>query len=153
MKQTWKQFFFFLLIPLIGGFLISFFINSTETYSNLEKPPFSPPSIVFPIVWTILYLLMGISSYLIWKSNHPERKKALFFYWIQLLLNYLWPILFFTCQTYFFALIELFILLYALIQMIYLFFQVNKVAGYLQIPYLLWLLFATYLNMGIVFLN
>lgn len=153
MKQKVKQLLICLIIPILGGFLVGLFINGASVYTTLQKPPFSPPGIVFPIVWTVLYFLMGISSYLICKSYHRKRKQAIALYFGQLFLNFIWPILFFTCQSYFLALIELFILLYVVIKMILLFFKVNKVSGWLQIPYLLWLLFATYLNMAIVFLN
>lgn len=153
MKQTAKQFLICLIIPVVGGILIGFFINGASTYQTLQKPPLSPPSIVFPIVWTILYVLMGISSYLICKTYHRNRKQAIVLYFGQLLLNFLWPILFFVCKNYFLALILLFILIYTVIKMIFLFYQINKRAGVLQLPYLLWLFFASYLNMTIIFLN
>lgn len=153
MKQKWKQFLLFLAIPTVLGFLIGLLTSAGSVYQTLDKPPLSPPGIVFPIVWTILYILMGISSYLIFNTCHKERKKALIVYFFQLFLNLLWPILFFTCQNYFLSLLELLFLIYVVIKMIILFFTINKTAGYLQIPYLLWLLFASYLNMGIVFLN
>lgn len=124
-----------------------------ESYNALVKPFLTPPSFVFPIVWTILFLLMGISSYLIYLSNEKGKTKALFFYALQLILNFIWPILFFNLEWYFFSFLWLILLFFVLVSMITQFYRINKVAAYLQIPYLLWVMFAGYLNFAIFLLN
>ena len=125
-----------LIISLgVGGLSALFTMGSMDIYKYLDKPPLAPPSIVFPIVWTILFILMGISAYLIYESNSENKQSALLIYGIQLLVNFLWPILI------------------LIIVMIVKFFKINKLAAYLQIPYLIWVAFATYLNLGFYILN
>lgn len=144
----------FLAIPLAAGALAALFIrNSLPLYQQWVRPPLAPPAWLFPIVWTILYLLMGISSYLISVSLSPQRKNALSLYALQLFLNFLWPIVFFHFQAPLFALLILLLLWYTVFQMIQAFYLIFPLAGLLQIPYLLWLSFAAYLNLGIFFLN
>lgn len=128
-----------ILIPLGGGFVIGL-ISNTSNYSSFV------PAIVFPIVWTILYILMGISSYII-KENNGSLKT----YYIQLLINFLWPIVFFNLNLRFVALLILFLLIYLVINMINEFKESSEVAAKLQIPYLLWLIFATLLNIMALF--
>ncbi len=150
----WKQLIISILISLgIGG--LSGFItkDSMETFENLNKPMLSPPSIVFPIVWGILFLLMGISAYLIYVNKSEYRKPALIIYGIQLVINFFWSIIFFNAQQYLFAFIWLIILLIAIIIMIVLFYKVKPAAAFLQIPYILWVSFAGYLNLMIYLLN
>ena len=118
----------------------------------MVKPPLSPPGIVFPIVWTILYILMGISYFLATKDNE-DNKELDQIYLLQLLVNFMWPIIFFVLEMYFTAFLWIILLLILVIVMIKALLNVNKVSGYLQIPYLIWLLFATYLNLGITLLN
>ena len=138
-----------ILIPVaIGGF-ISFIINPYIDYNLLVKPPLSPPSIVFPIVWTILYVLMGISYYLL---KNPSKKEKIF-YFVQLGVNALWSVFFFIGKFYLFSFIWIILLDVLVIFMIGIFYQNSKISGYLQIPYLIWILFATYLNLGIYVLN
>ena len=155
MNINWKKLVISLAIPLGVGALATLLSGGMNTYRTLNQPPLSPPGWVFPIVWTILYLLMGYASYRISTSDVPagERKKALTFYGIQLFLNFLWPIVFFRFRWYFAA----FILLLALWVFIYLtmyrFEKIDETAETLLIPYLLWVTFAGYLNLGVALLN
>ena len=147
-----KTYFISILIPVLVGIVVSFIISPFMDYGSLEKPFLSPPSILFPIVWTILYILMGI-SYGIIKSNHLEDKEIDFIYYLQLIFNALWSIVFFVFKWRLFAFLWILILDILVIQMIRLFYNKNKLSGLLQITYLLWILFATYLNLAIYLLN
>ena len=143
-----------LLISLgVGGLAGLISSNSTELYGELNLPALSPPSVVFPIVWTILYILMGISAYLIYSSNSQNKDRALRIYGVQLLLNFIWPIVFFNMQMYLLAFIILVVLWITVLVMIMSFYRISPLAAYLQIPYLLWLTFAGYLNLSIYLLN
>lgn len=153
MKSNWKQFLFYVLTPLILGTIIGLVTNMGNSYQSFVKPPFAPPGIVFPIVWGILYFLMGVSAYLIATSHSPYKKRALKTYYLQLILNLLWPVLFFMLNLKIVAFVELIILIYVITNMIMQFYKINKGAAYLQIPYLLWCLFASYLNLSIALLN
>ena len=144
---------FFLAIPLILGLIVGFLSRPTASYEALVKPFFSPPGFVFPIVWTILYLLMGISSYLIAQSNNPRRYPALITYVEQLFVNLAWSPIFFTLNFRFLAFLWILFLIYLVVKMIVQFKRVSHRAAYLQIPYLLWLIFAALLNFSIVILN
>jgi translocator protein len=143
-------------IPLIVGGIAGIAPSGSdnEWYAALDKPVFNPPDWVFGPVWTILYILMGISLYLIWKSPaSPMRKLALIIFGIQLVLNFAWSFIFFYFQQPGFALIEIVILWFSILAMIIVFHKINRVAAYLQIPYLLWVTFATLLNASIWWLN
>lgn len=142
-----------ILIPIAIGSLSALFSNNMSSYATLVKPTLSPPSFIFPIVWTILFILMGISSYIIYKSEDSNRNKALFIYGLQLIFNFFWSIIFFGFSQFFFALIWLIILIVIIIFMIVNFYKVSPISAYLQIPYLIWCLFATYLNFMIFLLN
>lgn len=142
-----------ILIPLVIGFAGSMLGGSMALFDNIEKPWFAPPAILFPIVWSILYILMGISSYLIYKSDSEYKKTALIIYGIQLILNALWSMIFFRFENFLLAFIWLVILTGLVILMMYYFYKADKRAFYLQIPYLLWLIFATILNYSIYTLN
>lgn len=143
-----------LLISLgVGGLSALLTMGSMDIYKYLDKPPLAPPSIVFPIVWTILFILMGISSYLIYESNDENKSKALLIYGIQLVVNFIWPIFFFILNYRLIALFVIITLLILIIVMIVKFYKINKLAAYLQIPYLIWVIFATYLNLGFYILN
>ena len=126
-----------------------------ETFEALNQPPLSPPGWLFPIVWTILYILMGISLYLILQSDADEEtvQEAQKIFYFQLALNFLWPLLFFNMGWFLLAFVELLILLGAVISMIRQFAQTSKLAAYLNVPYLIWLTFAAYLNLGVWWLN
>lgn len=143
-----------LLLSLgIGGLSALLTMNSMDIYSELVVPPLSPPSILFPIVWTILFVLMGISAYLIYMSDSPDKKSALTIYAIQLVFNFMWTIIFFNLQMYLFAFIWLLILWLLILVMVIYFYKIDKKAALLQIPYLLWVAFAGYLNFMIYLLN
>lgn len=140
------------LLPIIGGAIVGLITSGYMDYSDMVKPPLSPPGIVFPIVWTILYILMGISYFLATKDNE-DNKELDQIYLLQLLVNFMWPIIFFVLEMYFTAFLWIILLLILVIVMIKELLKANKISGYLQIPYLIWLLFATYLNLGITLLN
>lgn len=141
-----------ILIPVIIGGIIGFIISQTIDYNYLQKPLLAPPSIVFPIVWTILYILMGV-SYGILKSNSLIDPKTKFIYYLQLFINALWSILFFTLKWRLFSFLWIILLVIIVIIMIINFYKKNKLSGLLQIPYLIWILFASYLNLSIYLLN
>lgn len=140
------------LLPIIGGAIVGLITSGYMDYSDMVKPPLSPPGIVFPIVWTILYILMGISYFIATKDNE-DNKELDQIYLLQLLVNFMWPIIFFVLEMYFTAFLWIILLLILVIVMIKELLKANKISGYLQIPYLIWLLFATYLNLGITLLN
>lgn len=142
-----------ILIPLAVGFLSATLSGNMTSYAKLNKPALSPPGFLFPIVWIILYILMGISSYIIWSSNSPDAPKALKIYALQLFFNFGWSIIFFRFSLYLFAFIWLAALIVLIIIMIRQFYQINKTAAYLQIPYLIWCFFAAYLNFMIYVMN
>ena len=141
-----------IFIPLAVGGIVGFLISSHIDYNSLNQPLLSPPSIVFPIVWTILYTLMGI-SYAILKINSKITTSINIVYYFQLFLNALWSIFFFIFKWRLFSFIWIIALIFAIISMITLFYKENKVAGILQIPYLIWTIFAAYLNFGVYILN
>lgn len=155
MKPDWKKLLISLAIPLGVGGLAALLSGGMDTYSTLKQPPLSPPGWIFPIVWTILYLLMGYASYRIATSDAPknQRKNALTFYGIQLFLNFLWPIVFFRLQWYWAAFILLVILWIFIYITMYCFETIDETAENLLIPYLLWVTFAGYLNLGVALLN
>ena len=143
-----------LTLPLFAGLISSLIIkDDVSMFQTLQLPPLAPPSWIFPIVWTALYLLMGISCYLIITFNHFDRAKALSVYFIQLTLNFLWAPVFFHFQRYFLAFLIIILLIAIVLLMIQLFYQISPLAAFLQLPYLLWLFFAAYLNVAILFLN
>ena len=145
-----------LLIPLaVGGLAAWLTMDSMAQFAALAQPPLSPPGWVFPVVWTILYLLMGWASFLIWKSGAPQaaKRRALGLYGAQLAVNFVWPLLFFRAGLYGFALIWLVILLVMVVETMLAFGRIDRRAAWLLAPYLLWLLFAAYLNAGVWLLN
>ena len=141
-----------ILIPVVVGGIFGLIISGTMDYGMLEKPPFAPPSILFPIVWTILYILMGV-SYGILKDNSLIDSEINSIYYAQLAVNALWPIFFFVLKWRLFAFIWILLLVALIFFMIKKFYSKNKTSGWLQLPYLVWCLFATYLNWGIYLLN
>jgi benzodiazapine receptor len=143
-----------ILIPLtVGGLSAYLTKDAMSQYGQMIKPDFSPPAIVFPIVWTILYLLMGVSCYIVCSSDHFEKQSALNWYAVQLLLNFIWSIIFFDLQNYLFAFFWLIVLMICIIVMMVKFYKISPISAYLQIPYLLWCFFAAYLNFNIYLLN
>lgn len=150
----WKPFILNLLISLgVGGVAALLTKENMNVFETLVKPPLTPPQIVFPIVWTILYVLMGISAYIVYESRCPLKRDALLLYGIQLVLNFAWSLVFFNLKNYLLAFIVLVVLWLAIIWMIYKFFKISPLAAKLQIPYLVWVTFAAYLNLAIVILN
>ena len=142
----------YILTPLIGGSIVGLIINKSIDYNYLVNPPLSPPSYLFPIVWSILYLLIG-TSYYIYRKNNNDDPLTIRLYYIQLILNYLWSIIFFTLKLRTLAVIWIIILAITIIYLMIRFYKEERTSFYLFIPYILWVLFATYLNIGIVVLN
>ena len=141
-----------ILVPVIIGAIVGFLISNYMDYNTLNKPFLSPPAIVFPIVWTILYVLMGI-SYGILQINQLNDPDIDLIYYSQLFFNALWSIIFFVFKWRFIAYLWILILIVLITVMIIKFYERNKLAGLLQIPYLIWVLFASYLNLSIFLLN
>lgn len=153
LKIQWKTLIICLIIPLAVGIISAFLTrNNMETFDLINKPFLAPTSWLFPVVWTILYILMGIASYLVFISEKPN-KTALTVYGLQLIFNFFWSIIFFNLELYLFAFIWLVLLWLLVIKTTILFYQISKLAGYLMIPYLLWVTFAGYLNFSIYLLN
>lgn len=144
-------------IALGTGALAAFLTrNNMNIYDSINKPPLAPAPIIFPIVWSILYTLMGISSALIWQqkeSKYELATDAIFAYAIQLFLNFTWSLIFFNLQNYLFAFIWIVILWIVIFIMIIRFYKVSPLAAYLQIPYLIWVTFAGYLSLMIYLIN
>lgn len=156
MKSKKYLFLVCIAIPLLTGLAASLLTgNEMYTFRSLNQPPLSPPAWLFPVVWTILYLLMGISSYLILISGADENTvaSALTIYFLQLAVNFLWPTFFFNFGWYLFSFFWLVLLWILVFIMILRFFPISKWAAWLNIPYLVWLTFAGYLNFGIWWLN
>ena len=145
-----------LALPLAVGAIAGFYTAKAipDWYSTLNQPSFNPPNWLFGPVWTTLYLLMGISLYMIW-SLEPgkERNNALVTFGIQLLLNFGWSFFFFYFKILGFALIEIMVLWVSIVSMIVFFYKLKPLAAYLNIPYLLWVSFATILNAAYYKLN
>ncbi len=153
-KFKWQPYVIFILFTEAVGALAGILTqNSMEAYEALTKPPLTPPSIVFPIVWGVLFLLMGIGAARIYLSDKPGRKRALVIFGIQLAVNFFWSLLFFNLQALGFSFIWLTGLWILIILMIVSFWKVDRLAALLQIPYLLWVTFAGYLNLAIWLLN
>lgn len=151
----WKKLLVCIAVPLVVGALSAFFSGGMGDFERVNQPPLSPPGWLFPVVWTILYTLMGIASYLVLVSDESNLMKgnALAVYGVQLVFNFFWSIIFFRYECYWCAfvwllLLELFIILTAL-----LFWKIDTRAAYLLIPYIVWVAFAGYLNLGIAILN
>ena len=151
-----KRFLISIAIPLVVGGISAFITRGDmDLYSRINQPPLSPPTWLFPLVWTILYTFMGISLYLVGSSNasHSDKRRAYIFFGIQLFLNFIWSPIFFVGEQYLLAFIVLVLMWIFTLGMILSFYKISKPAGLLQIPYLLWLTFAGYLNFAIYLLN
>ena len=155
MKINWKKLITAVIIPLlVGGLSALLSMGGMREFENITKPPLSPPGWLFPVVWTILYILMGVASYIISESELAFRKTtALWVYLVQLFFNFFWSIIFFGFGWYLFAFIWLLILWLLILLTTVLFYRISKPAGLLMIPYLLWVTFAGYLNFAIFLLN
>ena len=148
---------FSLVLPLLVGGVSGYLVRNQmngDWFNSLAKPSFNPPSYLFGPVWTTLYILMGVSVFLIWKTPKTElRQKALIIFGVQLFFNFWWSILFFSFHTILLSVIDILLMWFLIIYMIILFKKIKSVAAYLQIPYLLWVTFATVLNISIWYLN
>lgn len=142
----------YIFVTIFIGSLPAFFIKFNN-YKDLIKPPLSPPGILFPIVWTILFILMGISIYRIVMTEDYEVDSLRILYFTQLIINALWTPIFFGLNAYLFAFIWLLLLLTLVVIMTFKFYKLDRISSYLLIPYIIWLLFAGYLNLGIYILN
>ena len=155
MKINWKKLLLCLALPLAVGGLAALLSGGMDLYKELDRPPFSPPGWVFPVVWSALYLLMGYASYRVLESNAEpgQIRKAWIFDGLQLAANFLWPLLFFGGQMSLAALVLLTLLWVLIFLTIRAFSETDEPAGDLLIPYILWVTFAWYLNLGIFLLN
>lgn len=155
-KFKLKRFLISIAIPLlVGGLSALITSGNMDIYSSIVRPPLSPPGWVFAVAWSILYLLMGVSLYLVWNSvaNEGAKRRAFLLFAIQLFLNFIWSPIFFNEQWFLASFIVLMALWIFVFLMILSFYKISKKAGLLQIPYLLWLTFAAYLNFAIYLLN
>ena len=165
LKAIWKKYKGYLpsllvslAIPLAVGMLSALLTkNNMSIYNEIKTPPLSPPAILFPIVWSILYILMGVSSFLVYKNKTAENgelvKSALTSYAISLGLNFLWSVLFFNLRVFAIAVVCLLLLLFFIIKSTLAYLKIKPTAAYLQIPYILWVAFALYLNIAIAIIN
>ena len=156
MKNNVKKLIICIALPLlVGGASALITRNSMESFSTLNKPPLSPPGWLFPVVWTILYILMGVASYLVSVAKAPATAKdsALAVYGISLAFNFFWSVIFFNIQTYLLAFFWLLVLWLLIIWAAALFWKIDKTAGILMLPYIIWVTFAGYLNFAIYLLN
>lgn len=162
--STWGKIWRIMLaiaVPLGGGIIVSLFTRSAmDTFGRLNQPPLSPPAILFPIAWTILYVLMGLASYIIWLNSvskngktNREGKVALTIYGVQLALNFAWSPLFFNAGLYWFAFAWLMVMIIFIIALMAKTFKISRAAFFMLLPYILWCCFAAYLNCGIALLN
>ena len=154
MKKIIK-YIFYLVTPLIVGFLSNALTsNSRDFYKELIKPPLAPPGYLFGIVWTILFILIGISYFLVkLKTEGIDISDIDFWYYLQLIINFFWSIFFFKNEALTFSFIWLVFLLIAVVITFLKFYKVNKISAYLLIPYILWIIFAGYLNLSVAILN
>lgn len=141
-----------IFIPVIIGGVVGLIMSNYIDYESLNRPVLSPPASIFPKMWTILYILMGI-SYAILKNNDKVDSKVNKIYYLQLIVNALWSIIFFVLKLRLVAFLWIVLLCTLVIYMIIVFYKKEKIAGILQIPYLVWILFATYLNFFVFLLN
>lgn len=156
MKEKWKSLIVCLLIPLaVGGLSAWLSGGGMQAFAQLNQPPLSPPGWLFPVVWTVLYLLMGFASWLVLTSDKPKMqiKSALQIYGLQLVVNFFWSIIFFSQQRYLFAFFWLLLLWVMIIMTMMRFYRIRELAGELLLPYFLWVTFAGYLNFAIYLLN
>ena len=155
MEKKLRTFLIAVAIPLLVGSAAGLLTrNSMQVFENLQQPPFAPPGILFPIVWTILYILMGLASYLIWaKSKKGTNKEILILYGLQLAMNFVWTPLFFLAEQYWFAFAWLVAMWIVIVMMMVKTKKVSVAALLLLVPYVLWCTFAAYLNCGIAILN
>ena len=154
MKWNWKRLLICLIIPLAVGGLAALLSGGMSDYGAMAKPPLSPPGWVFPVVWGVLCALMGIGAARVsLQEKTVWRSRGLNLFIAQLAVNFFWSLIFFNAQAFGFAFLWLLLLIVLVALMIYAFYKVDPLAAKLQIPYLLWLMFAAYLNFGVWYLN
>jgi len=156
MKQKWKSLLVCLLLPLaVGGLSALLSMEGMKSFSRLEQPPLSPPAWLFPVVWTVLYLMMGLASWQVLTSGKPQGavENALWWYGVQLIVNFFWSILFFRLGLLLTAFLWLVLLWVLILITLRKFGRIRASAGWLLAPYLAWVTFAGYLNFGIWLLN
>lgn len=157
MKKQTRNFIVSVAISLGVGILSALLTRGNmNIYEEVSTPPLSPPSFLFPVVWTVLYVLMGISAAMVYNTRTSplaRRKEALTLYYVSLFFNFFWSIIFFNIRAFLFAFVWLLVLLTLIILTIVKYYKINKTAAYLQIPYAVWVTFAGYLNFGIWLLN
>lgn len=156
MKNKWKIYAFWIALSEVVGIIAGLLIrNGVEIYGlTVNKPPLSPPDWLFPVVWTILYALMGISAARVWLAEDSrEKSRSISLFIAQLAVNFFWPLFFFNLQAYGFALLWLILLWVLVFLLIFNTRRVDMLASWLLIPYLIWLTFAIYLNFGVYLLN
>ena len=145
-----------LALPLLtGGFAALISRSKMGLFDTVSKPPLSPPAWLFPVAWTVLYVLMGVASYRVFtaRAGSAEKNRALLFYGIQLGFNFFWTLIFFNLGAYWFAFVWLVALLALIAVTTVKFYGIDRPAAYLMLPYLLWVTFAGYLNLGIALMN
>ena len=155
-KTNIKSLIICILIPLAtGGLAALLTVGSMQDFEALNQPPLSPPGWLFPVVWTILYTLMGVASYFALETptSEDEKKNAFKVYFLQLFFNFLWSIIFFTLGAYEIAFVWLVALLALIVVTTVRFYRIKPVAGLLMLPYILWVSFAGYLNLAIAYIN
>ena len=153
MKKAKPYVFSILLALTVGGLSALATANNMNIYDKITMPPLSPPGWLFPVVWTILFILMGISAAIVFVSRSAEKESSLFVYAVSLVLNFTWSILFFNMQAFILSFIVLVGRWVSIIITIVKYFTIDKTAAWLQLPYLIWVTFAGYLNAAIVLLN
>jgi tryptophan-rich sensory protein len=155
-KTLTLKFLVSILLPISLGAIAGMFTSQAvpEWYATLNRPSFNPPNWIFGPVWTTLYILMGISFFLIWKQDAGKvRNRAILFFLLQLLLNFVWSFIFFYFNMIGLALVEIILLWISIVLMLVVFYKIKPIASYINIPYLLWVTFAAVLNAGYYFLN
>lgn len=154
-KKFFRTYELFVAFTVLVGIVAGLFTSmGMETYNQAIKPALTPPAIVFSIVWTVLYVLMGISAARIWLSSPTkERNHGLIIFGAQLFFNFFWSLIFFNLEAYGFAFFWILILWALIIGMIYIFNKTDRLSAFLQIPYLIWVTFAIYLNLMVWLLN
>ena len=155
-KINYKSLIICLIIPLsVGGLSALLTMGSMKDFEALKQPPLSPPSWLFPVVWTFLFALMGIASYIVLEApvKTEEKKRAFKVYFLQLAFNFFWSIIFFSFGAYEIAFAWLLVLLALIVITAVRFYRINKIAGLVMLPYILWVSFAGYLNLAIAYLN
>ncbi|MEG2283563.1 MAG: TspO/MBR family protein [Bacilli bacterium] len=152
MNINWKRLLIFIMLTFFIGSFFAIFINNSNLYNSINNA-IEIPNYIFPIVWSILYLLMGISIYIVMESKSINKSKAINIYILQLLVNSTWTLLFFGFKLYILSFIWIILLIVLVIIMIYRFYNINKLSGLLNLPYLVWLIFAAYLSFFVIILN